>query len=151
MTIFDQAGATSIDIEINITLTAAPLAVSIALLGDIAPAAGCGTDTRCIGLNVTRDPAGSNQSLPPNHLVTFVANGGKMSTSFVLPHEVTTLAVRALLDRSILEVFVGNGRAAFTSGVGAPSSSNHASFVTAHTQATVTGASVWSMGCGWAQ
>ena len=36
----------------------------------------------------------------------------------MLPHGATTLAVRALLDRTILEVFIGNGRLAITSAGG---------------------------------
>jgi hypothetical protein len=68
----------------------------------------------------------------------------------VLPHGATTLAVRALLDRTILEVFIGNGRLAITSAVGAPPPTARGAYVTAHSAVGVAGASAWEMGCGWA-
>ena len=145
MTIFEKAGATAFDLELNLTLTDAPLAVSVALLGAAAPGdAGCGANPYCVALNVTRGPTAAP-------LVTVVGSGGKMRTSFALPHGAATLELRALVDRSVLEVFVGGGRAAITSGVGAPPETARGAYVTAHSAASVAGAGAWAMGCGWAQ
>ena len=51
---------------------------------------------------------------------------------------------------AVLEVFVGGGRAAITSG-GAPPATARGAYVTAHSAASVAGAGAWAMGCGWAQ
>eukprot|EP01051_Picozoa_sp_SAG22_P010425 SAG22_NODE_939_length_6404_cov_3.836003_3_plen_235_part_00 len=144
------AAATAFDLELNLSLANAggsPLAVSVGLVGPAAPSAtaGCGADVRCVELNVTRAP-----NNPGAHLVTVVAGGGKMRTSFVLPHAAPSiLAFRALVDRSIVEIFVGGGRAVYTSAVGPPPPSHSGAFVTAHAAATVSSAGAWEMGCGW--
>lgn len=147
--IFEKQGTTAIDIELNLTVGSVPFAVSVAFLSSEPPkAVGCDGNLYCIALNVTRD---LRSNVPkPDYLVTVVSSGGKTKTSFVLPHSVPELAVRALVDRSILEVFVGNGRVAITNNVGMPPSSARGAYVTAHTAAKVAGASAWEMACGWA-
>ena len=79
-----------------------------------------------------------------------VASGSPRKYTFTLPAEETTINVRALVDVNIAEVFVADGRAAYTASARAGSPAATEVYIFAPTAPVlVNNATVWSMGCGW--
>ena len=76
-------------------------------------------------------------------------------SSFELPATETTLALRILADRTLVEAFVGDGRGVVTTPVLAPGKdpTKAGCFLSAGAGGTVTVNSyeAYEMGCGWAQ
>jgi sucrose-6-phosphate hydrolase SacC (GH32 family) len=80
------------------------------------------------------------------------------SFSFQLPEgEADHIALRVLADRTIVEVFVGEGRGVITTGVLSPGAQdlthNKAFLYTKEETSSVQikSATAWAMGCGWAR
>lgn len=71
--------------------------------------------------------------------------------TFALPPGQASINVRVLVDVNVAELFVADGRAAYTTSAHAGSPGQSGVYITApDAPVRVNNASVWSMGCGWA-
>ena len=66
----------------------------------------------------------------------------------LLPGE-TSLSVRVLVDRVVVEAFVQGGRVQFTKSYIPPSINDSVVHVFSSVSTSATSVSAWSMGCGW--
>jgi hypothetical protein len=75
--------------------------------------------------------------------------------SFKLPGADTSLSLRVLADRTIVETFIASGRAVVTTPVLNPGLHHNRSgaflFAGGGGSVGVKSASAWAMGCGWAR
>lgn len=93
------------------------------------------------------DEAGS----PASRTATAQLSGNVAPTNaspFAILAGETALSLRVLVDRSIVEWFIADGRSAFTARH-YPARSDTGVLVTADAAATVSGVAAWDMGCGW--
>ena len=72
-----------------------------------------------------------------------------MNYSFLLPLDQESLRLRALVDRTTLELFFADGRAAYTTA--AAGRVGQGVYVATRSTATAMNLTVFDMGCGWAQ
>lgn len=121
-----ETNSTAFDLELTFMLSASELAVQLAPGGLV------------IGINVT--------SGEERH-VSLSVDSDDVVFTFALPPHQKTLAVRALCDRNVVEVFVANGRGVFTGAANALESPG--AFVLARRTVTMVSAKAWEMGCGW--
>ena len=150
-----KAGAvsTTFDVEAEIALPSAPVSFALVVM------AASPTHAEVL-LNVT---VGTASGSVRNVTVTAGVPGAggrsqaayNSSFSFELPATETTLAVRILADRTLVEAFVGGGRGVVTTPVLAPGKdpTKAGCFLSAGVGGSVTVNSyeAYEMGCGWAQ
>lgn len=151
LSLFDQGKvSTTFDLEAEIGLpTTATSQLRLSLLAKSATSAAVLVDVHASA--PANDGCRSiNMSAAVPH-----ATDAKYNTtgiSFLLP-ATSPLAIRALADRMLVEVFIGGGRGVVSSPVLAPDPTFASAFVTNIGDAGVTLASAqaWGMGCGWAR
>ena len=156
--------ATAADVELSIALPAAgAVSVGLRVLASGAdpksgvtlvvtvgpPVAPAGTDTmpmRSANVSLFTGEGGAYAVGEPGGESSHTAAAG--AASFDVPAGETSVRVRALIDRSIVEFFAGNGRAVFTART-YPRPGSDRITVSSSTGASVSVA-VYEMGCGWA-
>ena len=132
--------ATAFDLELLFELAASEaIAVDVALLASGPQAVDGGL---IIGINISAPAAAADRR------TVSLTVSGKTVLAFAMPPGERSLSVRALADRNVAEVFVGDGRGAYTSAVNISSVTAAGAFLTAHLPVTLTNASAWAMDCG---
>ena len=146
------AASTTFDVEAEIALPSSPVSFTLAVM------AASPTHAEVL-LNVTVGTAsGSVRNV--NVTAGVPGAGGRSqaaynsSFSFELPATETTLALRILADRTLVEAFVGDGRGVVTTPVLAPGKdpTKAGCFLSAGAgSVTVNSLAAYEMGCGWAR
>ena len=147
MAVFD-AGKTSVtsDMVIVVSVPAAGVSFGVAIM------AAAKTKAEIV-LRVEIGPVAASGLRAVNMSVTS-ASKPYAAGSFVVPGDEKTVAIRALADRMLAEIFVASGRGVVAVPVATPgkNAENAAAFVFAdQTDVTVESTDAWEMGCGWAR
>lgn len=153
LNITDRGQSTSFDLDAQIALSGRRLAWGAALLA--ASREGAEVQLR---VNVSAPAADGTCNVSMRVEVPQSTSAWNTSTSFLLPAGSASLSLRVLADRTMVEIFVGDGRGVVSVPVLAPGAQPAragALLYSADESAgaapiTVLGATVWAMGCGWA-
>lgn len=158
MQVFGPSGGapptTSFDVEVVVALPRTSTGVSFG-----AAILAADHTTAQVYIKVSAGPVGvdgrrvvnMSAGVPPSSRAAATYNA---TQTFEIPGSETTLSLRVLADRTIVEAFVGEGRAGGATPVVAPGDPKNAGvyiFANTETDVVVNSANAWSMGCGWAQ
>jgi sucrose-6-phosphate hydrolase SacC (GH32 family) len=147
-----STGSGSTEFELSLLASSTTNAEVIATVAIGAVALNTGGSTGVRQINVTTGVPGTTPRRQP---------GYNSSLSFPFPATERVLALRVLADRTLVELFVGNGRGVVTTPVLAPGkdSSRTGAFLSVSATAeagridapkvTLQSARAWEMGCGW--
>jgi sucrose-6-phosphate hydrolase SacC (GH32 family) len=139
--LFDQGGATAFDLELVLELAMEAIAVDIVLLASSPAQVVSGG--LAVGIN-----ASALATAGDRRTISLIVAEQKV-LAFTLPPGARSLNVRALADRNVVEVFVGDGRGIYTSAVNISDVAVPGAFLTARLPVTLTNSSAWKMGCCW--
>ena len=135
------SAAASSDVLVSFAVGAEAVDFSIVVQSNASASAGVKLDVRVADANTT------SSGLRSANATTSVLDTDKSGASLdfaILPEE-TSVSVRVLVDRAVVEAFVAGGRAVFTQKVVWQDSLVYV----ASTSGAVANLTVYSMGCGW--
>eukprot|EP01052_Picozoa_sp_SAG31_P013697 SAG31_NODE_830_length_11688_cov_35.424023_3_plen_1278_part_00 len=141
LSLFDKGGATAFDLELFLDLATEAIAVDVVLLAS--RPAQVANGGLVVGIN-----ASALATAGDRRTISLIVAEQKV-LAFTLPPGARSLNVRALADRNIAEVFVGDGRGIYTSAVNISGVAVPGAFLTARSPVTLTNSSAWKMGCCW--